>query len=106
MDDHLEKLVKPAKRSLKTNLTGAKEDENQRRDARCFRRIMILMLNSNIGCYSIISKEQSGINSPKRREWSICKEQHIPLGYTPLFKSFEFGKGSRISDKKLVVLEF
>ena len=31
VDEYLEKLVKPARRSLKMNLTGAKEDGNQKK---------------------------------------------------------------------------
>ena len=95
VDECLEKLVKPAGRSLKMNLTGAREDRNQKKECQmcqknhdldaCFkykqlqvdeRKKFLMKSKLCFGCYDVISKEHSGRNCPKRRKCSICKEQH------------------------------
>ena len=73
------------------NLTGAKEDGNQKKDCQMCQKNHDLDAgfkykhsNQNksklcFGCYDVISKEYSGKNCPKRQKSSICKEQH-PTG--------------------------
>ena len=86
--------MKPARRSLRMNLTGAREDENQKKECQmcqknhdldaCFKykRYQVDERNEFLkksklffGCYDVISKEHSGRNCPKRRQCSICKEK-------------------------------
>ena len=87
VDECLQKPVKPARRSLKMNLTGAIEcqmcQKNHDLDA-CFKYKQlqvdeVFFFELCFGCYDVISKEHSGRNFPKRRKCSICKEQH-PTG--------------------------
>ena len=95
IDKCLEKPVNTARRSLKMNLTGAKEDRNQKKECQmcqknhdldaCFkykqlqvdeRKKFLMKSKLFFGCYDVISKKHSGRNYPKRRKCSICKEQH------------------------------
>ena len=97
VDECLEKTVKPAGRSLKMNLAGAKEDRNQKKKCQmcqkdhdldaCFkykqlqadeRKTFLMKSKLCFSCY-VISKEHSRRNCPKRRKCSIYKEQH-PTG--------------------------
>ena len=98
-DEYLEKPVRPARRSLKMNLTGTKEDDCEKKQCQmcqkfnhdldaCYKykklevneRRKFLMKNKLcFGCYETISREHNGRNCPKRRTCSICKEQH-PTG--------------------------
>ena len=80
------------------NLTGAKEDGNQKKDCQMYqknhdldagfkykqlqvdeRKKFLMKSKLCFGCYDVISKEYSGKNCPKRKKSSICKEQH-PTG--------------------------
>ena len=84
VDEYLEKPVKPARRSLKMNVTGAKEDENQKKECQmcqknhdldaCFkykqlqvdeRKRFLMKSKLCFGCYDNISKEHNGRNCPK-----------------------------------------
>ena len=96
VDECLQKPVKPARRSLKMSLTGAKEDKNQKKERQmcqknhdldaCFkykqlqvdkRKKFLMKSKLCFGCYDVISKEHSGRNCPKRTKGRICKEQHF-----------------------------
>ena len=98
VDAYLEKLINAARRSLKMNLTGVKEDGNQKKECQMFqknhdhaaclkykqlqvdeRKKFLMKSKLFFGCYDIISKEHSGRNCAKRRKCSICKENH-PTG--------------------------
>ena len=98
LDERSEKPLKPARRSWKMNLTGAKEDRNQKKECQMcqknhdldalfkYKQLQVderkkFLMKSKLcfGCYDVISKEHSGRNCPKRRKCSICKEQH-PTG--------------------------
>ena len=98
LDEHLEKPVKPDRRTLKINLTGVKEDGNQKKECQvcqknydldaCFkykqlqvneRKNFLIKSKLCFGYYDVTIKEYSGRNCPKRRKCSICKEQN-PTG--------------------------
>ena len=99
IDKCLEKPVNTARRSLKMNLTGAKEDRNQKKECQmcqknhdldaCFkykqlqvdeRKKFLMKSKLCFGCYDVISTLYlGGRNCPKKRKCSICKKQH-PIG--------------------------
>ena len=110
VDEYLEKPVKLARRSLKNILTGAKKDENQKKECQVcqknhdldayfqHQRLQVdeskrFPLKSKLcfGCNDIIRKEHCERNCPKRRKCSICKEKHLTRlhGLQPKKKSPE-----------------
>ena len=100
VDDYIKKPVKPARRSLKMNLTGSKEDENQKKkfqmcqknhDLDACLKYKQLQVNDSknflmksklcFGCHDVISKELSGKNCQKKKKVQHLQEQ-LPLSYT------------------------
>ena len=89
VDEYLEKSEKPARRSLKMNLTGETEDQNQKKECQmcqknhdldaCFKYKQLhvderkkLLMKLCFSCYDVISKVHSGRNCPKRGKCSMC----------------------------------
>ena len=87
VDNYIKKPVKPARRSLKMNLTGSKEDENQKKKFQMcqknhdldaclkYKQFQVndsknFLMKSKLcfGCHDVISKELSGRNCQKKEE--------------------------------------
>ena len=114
--------MKPARNSLKMNLTGAKEEgmnikkkgyqlcqKNHGLDT-CFKyqklqvdKIKRLLMESKLcfGFYNVISKKHIGSNCPKGRKYSICKDKY-PID----LHSLQPRKGHSKKKMKTILLQY